>query len=167
MEQLNRIWMAVRRTVRSRLFAVVCLAAATTVMAAVVSVNSRAITVTDGDSSRVVLTMHSDPYLAVSAAGVSLQEYDLLQVDPAAGKIDVNRAMTVEVQADGVSTLLHMTDGTVSSALCRADVSVGAYDTVSVDRDTLVTDGMMIRVDRVAYEEYQTTEAIAFETVTN
>ncbi len=167
MEQLNRIWMAVRRTVRSRLFAVVCLAAATTVMAAVVSVNSRAITVTDGDSSRVVLTMHSDPYLAVSAAGVSLQEYDLLQVDPAAGKIDVNRAMTVEVQADGVSTLLHMTDGTVSSALYRADVSVGAYDTVSVDRDTLVTDGMVIQVDRVAYEEYQTTEAIAFETVTN
>ena len=167
MEQLNRIWTAVRRTVRSRLFAVVCLAAATTVMAAVVSVNSRAITVTDGDSSRVVLTMHSDPYLAVSAAGVSLQEYDLLQVDPDAGKIDVNRAMTVEVQADGVSTLLHMTDGTVSSALYRADVSVGAYDTVSVDRDAPITDGMVIQVDRVAYEEYQTTEAIAFETITN
>lgn len=166
MEQLNRIWTAVRRVVRSRLFAVVCLAAITTGMAAVVAVNSRAITVTDGDSSRVVLTMHSDPYLAVSAAGVALQEYDLLKVDPTAGTIDVNRAMTVEVKADGLSTLLHMTDGTVAEALRRAEVSVGAYDTVSEENDTPVVDGMAITVDRVAYEEYQTTEVIPFETVT-
>ena len=167
MEQWKRIGAGVCRVVRSRLFAVLCLAAATTAMAAVVSVNSRAVTVTDGDSSRVVLTMHSDPYLAVSAAGVALEEYDLLRVDPAAGTIDVNRAMTVEVQADGVSTLLHMTEGTVADALRRADVTVGAYDTVSEDTGTAITDGMAITVDRVAYEEYQTTEAIAFETVTN
>lgn len=166
MEQLNRIMAILRRFVRTRICAALCLALATTLMVTFVSVNSQVVTVNDGESSRVVLTMHSDPYLTVSAAGVALESYDRLQVNPVAGTIDVNRAMTVEVRADGLSTLLHMNDGTVAEALRRAQVTVGAYDTVSEKTDAPVTDGMAITVERVAYEEYQVTETIPFETVT-
>lgn len=166
MERLSRFAAGAVRVLRSRLFAAAVLVGATLTMAALVSVYSHAVTVTDGEQSRVVLTMHSDPYKAVETAGMSVANYDLLQVDPDAGTVAISRAMTVEVQADGLSTLLHMTDGTVAQALRRADVTVGTYDKVSVDLQTAVSDGMSIKVDRVAYEEYSVVETIPYETVT-
>lgn len=155
-----------RQIVCSRGFAAGVLAVITLFMATAVSVNSRAVTVTDGEKSRVVLTMHSDPYKAVETAGIDLNSYDTINVDPKAGTIDVARAMTVEVKADGVSTLLYMTDGTVTDALFRAGVTVGQYDTLSESKDSPIADGMAIQVDRVAYEEYTVTTAIPFTTQT-
>ena len=166
MQKRKQFWAAVRRVLGSRLFAAGALVMATLVMATTVSVYSRAVTVTDGERSHVVLTLHSDPYKAVETAGVVVNDYDMLRVDPAAGKVQVDRAMTVEVMADGLSTLLHMTEGTVEQALRRAEVTVGKYDTVSQTLDTPIADGMAIKVDRVAYEEYTVTESIAFETTT-
>lgn len=107
------------RIVRSRLFAVSVLAAATVLMAAIASVITHAVTVTDGADSRVVLTIHSDPYKTVEMAGVEMANYDLLQVDTARSTIAVNRAATVEVVADGTSTLLYMSDGTVNRRCSR------------------------------------------------
>lgn len=166
MERISPILSVALRVLKSRRFAAVILAAATLAMTTAVSVGSHAITVTDGENSHVVLTMHNDPYMAVETAGIQLENYDTLHVDPAEGTVDVNRAMTVEVQADGISTLLHMTDGTVADALSRAGVTVGSYDTINVKQDTPISDGLAVTVDRVQYEEYTVTKSIPFETVT-
>ncbi len=165
-ERISHILKQMRRFFGGRPFAAVVLAAATLVMSTFVSVRSRAITVNDGDVSQVVLTMDDDPYKAVKKAGISLEEYDLLDVDEVKGTIDVNRAMTVEVQADGASTLLHMTEGTVADALSRANITVGQNDKISLPADTALSDGLLIDVDRVGYEEYTVSEAIPYETET-
>ena len=163
MERLSRVLATANRILRSRLFAAGVLAVATLGMAVTVSVLSHAVTVIDGDDSRVVLTMHSDPYKAVEMAGVEMANYDLLRVDTKAGEIAVDRALTVEVSADGVSTLLYMMDGTtVQQALQQADVTLNPYDTLNCALTDPITDGMAVQVDRVAYEEYTVTETIAY-----
>ncbi|MBQ8684155.1 MAG: G5 domain-containing protein [Clostridia bacterium] len=164
MERIKRAWPTVRRILCSRVLAAVLMGAVTVSMALGVAVNSRTVTVNDGDESRVVITMHENPYRVLSAAGVVLDEHDTLDVDNSSDTIDVNRAMTVEVQADGISTLLHLTEGTVADALQKAEVTVGKYDTLSTKSDAPITDGLLIEVDRVAYEEYTVKKAIDYET---
>lgn len=155
-----------KRVVCSRKFAAVALACTTMTMATMVSVHSRAVTVTDGDKSLMVLTMRRDPYKALEAAGMTMSEHDELEVDETASTITINRAMSIEVKADGTSTLLYMVDGTVADALAKAEISVGKYDTLNANTTDPVTDNMTIVVDRVAYREYTVDEVIQYETVT-
>ncbi len=166
MEKIKLFLTAARRIMGTRLFAAGVLACITLLMATLVSVNSRAVTVIDGDESRVVLTMHSDPYKTVEVAGVSVEHHDLLRVDAAGGSIAIDRAKTVEVQADGSSTLLYMTDGTVETALQQAAITLNKYDTVSHTLTDPIANGMAIKVDRVQYEDYTVTETIPYETQT-
>lgn len=154
-----------RRVVCSRRFAACLLAVTTVAMSVMVSVNSRAVTVTDGNESHVVLTMHDDPYKVLDTAGVVLEEHDSIDVDGASA-IDVNRAMAIEVQADGLSTLLHLTEGTVADALERAGITLGKADKISHTTATPLEDGMCVAIDRIAYQDYTVTEAISFETTT-
>lgn len=153
-----------KRVVCGRKFAALVLACTTMMMATMVSVHSRAVTVTDGDKSLMVLTMHTDPYKALEAAGMTVSEHDELEVDEAASTITINRAMSIEVKADGTSTLLYMVDGTVADALAKAEISVGKYDTLNVNTTDPVTENMTIVVDRVAYREYTVDEVIPYET---
>ncbi len=164
---IEKGYAAVKPLVSSRRFAALMLALTTFAMATMVSVNARAVTVTDGDKSHMVLTMHTDPHKALEAAGVTIAEHDELEVSEDAATITVNRAMTVEVKADGTSTLLYMTDGTVADALAKAEITVGQYDSMNVAMTDEISEGLSIVIDRVAYREYTVTETIPFETVTN
>ena len=76
MEPVNRFVSALGRIVRSRLFGVSVLAAVSAVMVATVSVNMHAVTVVDGDSSRVVLTLNGDTKSILETAKVDLKEGD-------------------------------------------------------------------------------------------
>ncbi len=163
---ITHLWEITKRVVCSRKFAALVLACSTLMMATMVSVHSRAVTVTDGDKSMMVLTMHRDPYKALEAAGMTIEEHDELEVSEDETTITINRAMTVEVKADGTSTLLYMVDGTVADALEKAEVTVGKYDTMNTAATAAVSDGMSIVVERVAYREYTVDEVIPYETVT-
>ena len=160
MNTLRTAWDYTRRVVSRRAFAAVLMCVLTVSMVLSVSVNSHVITVNDGDESRVVVTVHQDPYRVLNAAGVELEEHDAISVNADSAIIDVDRAMAIEVQADGLSTLVHLTEGTVQDALSKAGVSVGAQDTVSQQLTDTIAEGMLIAVDRVAYEEYTVTQTI-------
>lgn len=169
MDTVLRLVKPLARFVRSRLFAAAALAVATTVMVAAVSVNVHAVTVIDGDTSRVVLTLNDDPYHVLKTAGVTLGQNDEVETTEQGlrtAAIAVNRAFYVQVIADGVTTVLPMVDGTVADALDKAGVSVGEYDTVSLASDQPVADGTTIKVERVEYREYTETQSIAYETET-
>ena len=169
MERITeRLHTAVRtayRMVCSRRFAAVLLAVTTVAMSVMVSVNSRAVTVTDGDVSQVVLTMHDDPYKVLDTAGVTLEEHDTIDTSKQS-TIDINRAMSVEVKADGLSTLLHLTEGTVADALDRADITLGKADKINLATTTPLEDGMCVEIDRIAYQDYTVTESIPYEVTT-
>ncbi len=164
MERIQQVLRLVGRAVRTRLFAAAAMAVVTVMLMSSVSISARAVTVSDGEVSRVILTLHTDPYHAVEKAGMTMRDYDLLHVNSTAASVDIDRAMTVEITADGVSTLLYMTGGTVADALTRADVVLGKYDTMNVAADTPLEAGMGIVINRVAYEDYTETETIPFET---
>lgn len=162
---VRTVWSYTCHVVTRRVFAAVLMCAVAVSMATGISVHSHVVTVNDGDDSRVVFTMHNDPYRVLSAAGVTLEEHDAISVDVSSDVIDVDRAVTVEVQADGLSTLVHLTEGTVQDALSKAGVTVGSYDTVNRKLDTAVTEDMLVTVDRVAYEEYTVKKSVDYEIV--
>ena len=156
----TRVWNGLSRTVGSRVFAAVLMCAVTLSMVMGVSSHSRVYTVTEGDNSRVVITLSDTPYL-------NLGGDDLLFVDaPAEEDPAEDVPLSVEISADGLSTLVQVTDKdtTVMDAIEQAGVTVGELDQVSEDKDATVTDGMLVQVDRVAYEEYTVTETVSYKT---
>ena len=165
-QKVTAVLTQVGRVIRSRLFAAAAMCMAAVVLAVGISVNSHAVTITDGDTSRVVLTMHSDPYKVLASAGVALEQHDEVAVNADTEHIEVQRAMEVQVKADGITTMLYMTSGTVEDALKKAEVTVGPQDTLSVKQDVPVSEGLCVTVDRVAYREYTVTETIDYEVST-
>lgn len=113
---LHRVGAGLLRVLRSRLLAVSALAAACAVMVTYVTVNMRAVTVVDGDTSRVVMTLSRTPVAVLEDAGVALGGHDAIHVSQDESRIEVNRAFPVSVTADGTSAILQMTAGTVQDA---------------------------------------------------
>lgn len=156
-----RVWKGFCRTVGSRVFAAVLMCAVTLSM--VMGVSSRALvyTVNDGNGSRVMITLSDAPYL-------TLEGQDVLWVDTATEPEEEEDApsLSVEIAADGLSTLLQVTDteATVGEVIEQAGVTVGSLDRVSEKLNATVTDGMLVQVDRVAYEEYTVIETIPYKT---
>ncbi len=168
METVTRLAAALFHAVRSRLFGATALAVVSAVMVMCVSVNMHAITVIDGDNSQVVLTMdNDDPHAVLNAAGVALSEGDEVHSDIGAlrGEIFVNRAFDVQVTADGITTAIRMTAGTVQDVLDKAGVTLDEDDVMNYRTGEAVRDGMTIQVERVGYHEYSRTEDIPYETV--
>ena len=159
------VWHGTRSVLTHRVFAAVMMCAVTVCMVLSVSVHSRVMTVSSGDESHVVVTVHQDPHQVLSAAGARQEEPYTVMANTNSAAIDLDRAMAVEIQADGLSTLVHVTDGTVKDAIDQAGVSVGNYDTVSQKLTDTVTEGMLIEVDRVAYEDYTEKQAVNYEVV--
>ena len=157
---VTRVWNGLSRVVSSRVFAAVLMCAVTLSMVMGVSSHSRVYTIADGDDSRVVITLSDTPYL-------NLGGNDHLFVDaPVKDETVDDTPWSVEVSADGLSTLVQVTDKdtTVMDAIEQAGVSVGELDQISADKDATVTDGMLVQVDRVAYEEYTVTETVSYKT---
>lgn len=147
------------RVLRSRLTASAALAVASASAIVLVSYQLNAVTVVDGELSRVVFTMENDPKAAVASADVELLEGDEV-VAADSRTVEVNRASDVQVTADGISTIVRLAGGTVSDALERVGVTLGADDQVNVALNQEIGDGLDITVDRIAYQEYTETETI-------
>lgn len=155
-----RLCKAFCRTVGSRVFAALLMCAVTLSM--VMGVSSRALvyTVNDENGSHVMITLSDAPYLTLEGQDVLWVETD---TQPEEEEIP---SLSVEIAADGLSTLLQVTDtdATVEQVIEQAGVTVGSLDRVSAEMDATVTDGMLVQVDRVAYEEYTVTESIPYKT---
>ena len=145
------------RIAGSRVVAAVLMCTVTLSMVMSVSSHSRVYTVTDGDMSRVVITLSDTPAL-------NLDGGDTLWVNAEAEEEE--DCLSVEITADGFSTLVQVTDEstTVADAIQQAGVTVGKLDQVSQDTDAVVTDGMLVQVDRVVYEDYTVTKSVSYKT---
>lgn len=151
---------------RSRLLAVAVLSVACAVMVTYVSVNMRAVTVVDGDTSTVVMTLNSAPIEVLKDAGVALGEDDKMvaTLGSPAGRIEISRAFDVSVTADGITRVVRMTGGTVADVLELVGVTVGEYDMVSPDVQDPVENSTAVVVERVQYTEYTKTEKLGYDT---
>ena len=69
----------------------------------------------------------------------------------------------VEVTADGETHTAHVLGGTVAEAVAAADVTLGEWDTLSVDGEMSITSDMAVKVTRVRLEIYTQSETVPYE----
>ena len=157
-----------RSAVSSRVLAfcvmVVCLVATLGVTAA----NLRLTYVTDSNGAKqVILTSATDPAKVMSLSGIQSEEGDQVYYTAFSGNLatlNIERAFSVNVQADGQTYPVKMVYGTVADALQRAGITLEGDDYTEPALDRLVTAGTPIVVHRVDYQDRVETQAIPYDT---
>ena len=157
-----------RSAVSSRVLAfcvmVVCLVATLGVTAA----NLRLTYVTDSNGAKqVILTSATDPAKVMSLSGIQSEEGDQVYYTAFSGNLatlNIERAFSVNIQADGQTYPVKMVYGTVADALQRAGITLEGDDYTEPALDRLVTAGTPIVVHRVDYQDRVETQAIPYET---
>lgn len=107
---------------------------------------------------------------ALREAGITVSPYDVVtpametQLD-AINEIVIQRAIVVEITADGQTHNLHTTAKTVAEALAAVGVEIGDMDRVTPALHTHLEPGLEIQVVRVVEEWVIETETLPFATV--
>lgn len=117
MDTVYRVFSAAARLVQNRLVAASALAVVSAAIIALVSVHLTAITIIDGDKTRVVLTLDKNPQRVVASAGIALSEGDEVVAKDGFRVLSVNRAADVQITADGISTIVRMSNGLLPTSL--------------------------------------------------
>lgn len=148
----------------NRVVAVSALVAAVAVMMGYVTMNLRTVTINDGNVNHSIVSMTTDSGLILKAAGLTVDEDDVVTAEWefSKGEINVTRAVDVTVSVDGVTRTITLTEGTVADALKKAGVTLGKDDVLNVAADTKVADDMKITVDRVTYKERKETAVVPY-----
>lgn len=168
--KLKKAFAAAKQAVSPRVLAfcvmVVCLVATLGVTAA----NLRLTYVTDSNGARqVVLTAASttDPAQVLSLSGIQSEEGDEVYYTAFSGSLatlNIERAFSVNITADGQEYPVKMVYGTVADALERAGITLEGDDYTEPALDHLVTAGTSIVVHRVDYEDRVETQTIPYDT---
>ena len=143
---------------------VVCLVATLGVTAA----NLRLTYVTDSHGARqVVLTSESDPARVMSLSGIEAEEGDEVYYTAFAGSLaslNIERAFSVTIEAEGQEYPVKMVVGTVADALERAGITLEGDDYTEPALSAMVTAGSKIEVHRVEYQDKVETQAVPYDT---
>ena len=143
---------------------VVCLVATLSVTAA----NLRLTYVTDSHGARqVVLTSESDPARVMSLSGIEAEEGDEVYYTAFAGSLaslNIERAFSVTIEAEGQEYPVKMVVGTVADALERAGITLEGDDYTEPALSAMVTAGSKIEVHRVEYQDKVETQAVPYDT---
>ena len=140
---------------------VVCLVATLGVTAA----NLRLTYVTDSNGARQVLLTDADasPAQVMHLSGIRSEEGDEVYYTAFSGNLaslNIERAFSVSITADGQEYPVKLVFGTVADALERAGITLEGDDYTEPALDHVVTAGSKIVVHRVDYEERVETQAI-------
>ena len=166
--KLKKAVTAAKQAVSPRVLAfcvmVVCLVATLGVTAA----NLRLTYVTDSNGAKqVILTSATDPAKVMSLSGIQSEEGDQVYYTAFSGNLatlNIERAFSVNIQADGQTYPVKMVYGTVADALQRAGITLEGDDYTEPALDRLVTAGTQIVVHRVDYQDRVETQAIPYDT---
>lgn len=123
----------------------------------------------DGTTRMVKLYYGDTVAEAVEDSGFTLGENDVLSVDADTilredAEVSITRYYHVTLAHDGEEQTLLVKEGDVASALEAANLTLGKEDYTDVPLDQALTEGLVVTVSRVTYEETQETEAVAYST---
>ena len=156
------------RAASSRVLAFCVMAACLVFTLAVTAANLRLTYVTDSHGARqVVLTSESDPARVMSLSGIEAEEGDEVYYTAFAGSLaslNIERAFSVTIEADGQEYPVRMVMGTVADALERAGITLDADDYTEPALSARVTAGSKIEVHRVEYQDKVETQAVPYDT---
>ena len=130
------------------------------------------VTVT-ADAKTIPVVMHYGDTVAdaLAKANITLGSHDTVTPDKTARVSDrmavtVTRRCLFNVIADGKTTRAVVEQGTISRALSEAGVKLGADDITDKGLTAQVTENMTVQIGRVTYNDVTSTEAVAYDTVT-
>ena len=122
--------------------------------------------ITDGDHVTVHKSYSTDPDVVLDEAGIELSEEDTYTTTyhDGVGRIDIQRMQMVTVINRGERSVIGTYGETVSALLDRLNITLGANDILSCERDSLTYDGMLVEIvhKEIEIEEYD--EVIPYET---
>lgn len=123
----------------------------------------------DGTTRTVKLYYGDTVAEAVEDSGFTLGENDVLSVNADTilredAEVSITRYYHVTLAHDGEEQTLLVKEGDVASALEAANLTLGKEDYTDVPLDQALTEGLVVTVSRVTYEETQETEAVAYST---
>lgn len=178
-ETAGRVWQWMRpgvlatgkvcvRVLRNRAVAAVAMTVLVGTVLTALTLNMRVVTISEHGINRVVITFGDDAHAALGNAGVSLDGGDKVDVmldgNNKLESVVVDRAFNVYITADGKTTMLRMTGGSVQDALDRAGVVPDTLDEIEPAPGVSLYANIDITVARVEYAEYTKTESIPYST---
>ena len=156
------------RAASSRVLAFCVMAVSLVFTLAVTAANLRLTYVTDSHGARqVVLTSESDPDRVMSLSGIEAEEGDEVYYTAFAGSLaslNIERAFSVTIEAEGQEYPVKMVVGTVADALERAGITLEGDDYTEPALSAMVTAGSKIEVHRVEYQDKVETQAVPYDT---
>ena len=164
---LEKCMSLVRKVPKRVLVTVVCGALLLGLIAALTPMTHTYV-VRDGQTSIAIQENSRSADLVLEKAGVAMCDKDVVKKLPGKSGEDVlqvYRAYSVHVAADGVEQDVILAMGSVSDVLDMANVELGEEDYVSVDLNEPTEPDMEIVVNRVNYRERTEVEPIPFTTV--
>lgn len=140
------------------------------VTAGVLLSNLRHVKIILEGGSKTVTTFESNPDKILADSGIRVSSADKVVFSGYSrnnyATISYTAAFAVQVQADGRTVSLALTDGTAADALRQANVTLSADDLVNVPLNSTLTAGETITVRRVTYKQAVALTAIPFSTKT-
>lgn len=130
---------------------------------------SRPVVVVDGEQHRVVQTASQSPRLVAEMAGLKTYEEDEFKVSTVddvtqygvvGQKIEIDRSIPITINSDGTDRQVRTQQATVGGLLVERDVAIGAEDTIEPGRDTSISEGLHIKVNRVRNAVVKETQTI-------
>lgn len=164
---MTRFNLRLRRAIQKiplRFYAVcVCLCAlGCSLLALYATINIVLVTDSAGER-RMLLTASEDPSQLMELSGITANEHDEVQFTSYQGNmasLNIQRAFSVDIAADGALQQAHLTEGTVGDALAQAGILLGEHDYAEPTLSTELAEGDEITVHRVEYLDTVTQEAI-------
>ncbi len=128
------------------------------------------ITIVDDGVEVATVTVAGTVKDALSEAGVTCRPVDKMNYKASTALkkdmvIEIQRAFSVDVTADGETQTVEFLEGTVSDVITKLGIELDEDDEVSPSLSTALKPGNAINVYRVSYEERTETEVIKFKTV--
>ena len=157
------------RAASSRVLAFCVMAVSLVFTLAVTAANLRLTYVTDSNGARQVLLTDADasPAQVMHLSGIRSEEGDEVYYTAFSGNLaslNIERAFSVSITADGQEYPVKLVFGTVADALERAGITLEGDDYTEPALDHVVTAGSKIVVHRVDYAERVETQAIPYDT---
>lgn len=123
--------------------------------------------ITDGERVVTYTTFATDPAEVLTQAGLTLDENDTYTTQTGEGveEITICRSQRVTVCYHGEETVVTTFGETAGELLSRLNLEVGEYDVLSHTPDTLLDDGMALRVDSVIKRQESYTSTLPHETL--
>lgn len=168
MKNLLKNVQALIKTLRSRIFAVGILSVILACTVYTVSMRTYAVYINDGDQVLLRFTMKEDPEEILEEHGITTIAADVVDfsgfIDNEA-EINIKRAFSVNVTADGETKNVMLAGGTVADALRAAGVSFDLDDEVSKGFNEPIENGEEITLKHVEYNLSEETQTIPYEVV--